>query len=520
MIEPNALFQADCIDLLQRLDTESVDLTYMDPPLSSHVARQRQGLSHSDDGNTWHHHLQFISKVCQELHRVLKPTGALFFHAEPFATFSIRLILNQVFGEANFRNEFVWSYRRFPSSNGVLSQHDSILFYGKSKEATDNPVRRPLTSVEAQSRFTRADERGAFALVDLTAAVPRRDLQFEWKGGFPGDGRSWRFKIDELEALEREGRIYWSQESRRPQLKVFLNEHEGVDSGTIWTDIPRLSLSSAESIGYPTQKPLGVIERILCKGSNPGEVILDPFSGSGTTMIAAQRHERAWIVCDLCESAIRLSRHRFEQEFGQHASAKFSFRSAESLARLATKGRGFKRMAVTVDDFGPLPQLEFVLNQAVVIEETRHFEFKEIRTDTGAIDSIVNTADEYAVAFLNSEGGRIYWGIRDKDRIVVGVRLRYHERDKLRRDVSSKLNSIEPRVDPSKYRIEIYEVSDSQGKPIADLHVVELVVPASNSNEPYFTGSGEAWVKVDGSKQKLRGIALTDFIRRRIGNDT
>jgi hypothetical protein len=169
-----------------------------------------------------------------------------------------------------------------------------------------------------------------------------------------------------------------------------------------------------------------------------------------------------------------------------------------------------------MEDIVSTSEPEFILNHKVSLEETRHFEFKEIKSAIGAVDSIVNTSDEYAVAFLNSEGGKIYWGIRDKDRTVVGVHLTYQERDKLRRDVTSKLNQIEPRVDPSKYRIHLHQVRDEQGQKVQDIWVVEIIVPASDSSEPYYTGGGDAWVKVDGNKQKLRGIALTDFIKQRL----
>jgi hypothetical protein len=118
---------------------------------------------------------------------------------------------------------------------------------------------------------------------------------------------------------------------------------------------------------------------------------------------------------------------------------------------------------------------------------------------------------------LNSEGGRIYWGVRDRDRLVVGVHLNYEERDKLRRCVTSKLNQIEPRLDPCRYRIEIHGILDDSGVKIPDRCLVELVVPAANSRDPFFTGGGDAWVRVDGGKQKLKGIALTAFIRSRLG---
>jgi len=133
------------------------------------------------------------------------------------------------------------------------------------------------------------------------------------------------------------------------------------------------------------------------------------------------------------------------------------------------------------------------------------------------VHSIINTADEYAVAFLNSEGGRIYWGIRDKDRTAVGVRLSYTDRDKLRRDVTAKLNEIDPHIDPSQYRIEIHGILDELGSKIPDLSIVELVVPEPKLTGPYYTGGGDAWVKVDGNKQKLRGSALTAYIKNKCG---
>ena len=109
-------------------------------------------------------------------------------------------------------------------------------------------------------------------------------------------------------------------------------------------------------------------------------------------------------------------------------------------------------------------------------------------------------------------------GIRDNDRVVVGVSLGYKERDKIRRDVTSKLNLIEPRLNPSRYRIEMHQVYDDHRHPVADTFVVELAVPASASLDPYFTAGGEVWVRVDGAKQKLRGTAMTDFIKQRVRN--
>jgi DNA modification methylase len=514
-ITPNALFQADCIEVIRRLDAESIDLIYLDPPFHS------QAEAGQTTGENSPQHLQYISRVCQLAHRVLKPTGVLFFHAQPLSAFSIRLILNQVFGESHFRNEIVWKYAEKPTSQSSRpgTAHDTILHFGKTNKSTDNIVFKPQQHDEAGTRFTRSEHSGAYALADLTRAASDTSLRFEWHGATPPEGRSWRFRRETLQQLEEDGRIF-QRRREVPRLKIFLDEDAGVDVETIWTDIPRLSPASKENTRYPFQKPLGLLERLLYKGSNEGEVVLDPFCGSGTTIIAAERHRRRWIACDVSSESVAITTARLNKEFGQSKSATFSMTDAESLNRFAIKSTGFKRVAIRIEDLALMSQSEFIMNHEVKIEETRHVELKEIKSTAGAVNTIVNAADEYAVAFLNSEGGRVYWGIRDKDRIVVGVRLSYQERDRIRRDVSSKLNQIEPRVDPSRYRIEFHEVHDEEGERVSDTYVVEMVVPVSDSLEPYYTGGGDAWVKVDGNKQKLRGIALTDFIKQRLGKAT
>ena len=165
------------------------------------------------------------------------------------------------------------------------------------------------------------------------------------------------------------------------------------------------------------------------------------------------------------------------------------------------------------------PIEKFILNQPVLIEETRHHEFKDISQSKRPDDSIKNTADEYVVAFLNSEGGTIYWGIRDTDRVVVGVNLDYRQRDNIRRIVSQKLTEIRPSLDPTGYRIEFYPIYDATDDIIADLYVVEISVNAIRLNEPYFTGSNEAFVRIDGAKKKLMGPELTEWIRNRLSMD-
>lgn len=275
------------------------------------------------------------------------------------------------------------------------------------------------------TRSGKSDHRGQYVLADLTRVVSEPSLRFEWRGIVPPEGRSWRYQKEKLQQLEDEGRIFQRRKRDIPNLKIFLNEDEEIDAETIWADIPRLSATSKENTQYSSQKPLGLLERLLHKGSNEGQVVLDPFRGSGTTILAAERHRRRWIACDTYEEAITIASKRLVYEFGESEPPRFLVSDTDSLRQFPAKSSEFRRIAVGIDDLMSFGQPEFVLNHEVLIEETRHFEFKEIKSIAGAVDSIVNSSDEYAVAFLNGEGGRVYWGIRDKDRIVVGIRLTY-----------------------------------------------------------------------------------------------
>lgn len=515
-ISPNALFHSDCLDLLKRLESESIDMIYLDPPLPTATTFQQTESSPADEAKPARRQLHFIASVCQHSHRLLKPTGGLFLQTYPRYAFSIRLILNQVFGEDHSLAETVWQYPKRSRHSTPGTEHEIIIHYGKSKSATNNRVFRPLTKAEIDEQFKMSDLGRRFALKDLTAPFPRPSLQYEWRGIKPPKGRSWRFNLETLQQLEADGRIYSPSKSAVPRLKIFLDENAGVDVGTIWTDIVPLSPASKESTRYPTQKPLGLLERLLQKGTNEGETVLDPFCGSGTTIIAAERLSRKWIGSDISKQAIEITTHRLIHEFEQHQSTQLFLSDQETLTSIPIQSASFKRVAVGMSDFSRILEPEFVLGRSVDIEEDRHVEFKEVKTETHAIERIVNTSDEYAVAFLNSEGGRLLWGIRDGDKKVIGVRLSHQQRDKIRKDVSAKLSQIEPRIDPSRYRLDIHEVRDEHGCDAPDMCVIELIVPPSDSWEPHYAGGNEAWIRVDGGNQKLKGPALTDFIKQRL----
>ena len=162
----------------------------------------------------------------------------------------------------------------------------------------------------------------------------------------------------------------------------------------------------------------------------------------------------------------------------------------------------------------PATAVRYVLDQTVAVEETRYHEFKEVK-GLNPVRSIRKIVDEYVVAFLNREGGRIYWGIRDEDRIVVGVQLNFRQRDEVRRAITDQICRIQPALAPSSYQINFHEVH-REGQPLPDLFVVEVVVPRTQTNLLYFTGANEVFVKTDAGKKKLSGLELQDEIVRRL----
>ena len=162
------------------------------------------------------------------------------------------------------------------------------------------------------------------------------------------------------------------------------------------------------------------------------------------------------------------------------------------------------------------PERRFILNRPVSDEERRYAEFKEIR-GTNPVDSIKNTADEYAVALLNKEGGSIFWGIRDSDRVVVGVQLNYQQRDEIRRTVSNKLGQIQPHFPIALFNLDFHSVCDENGEDLEELWIFQADIPSGLPTELYATGSGEVHVKTDGGKQKLNYLQMVAEIAQRKG---
>ncbi len=255
-----------------------------------------------------------------ELHRVLKPTGSLYLHCDPTASDYLKILLDTVFGRQNFRNEIVW---RRTSAHSDVSQgarhmgriHDAILRYSRGATPHWNAVYVPYDQQYVTSVYRYIDESGRrYQTQPLHAAKPGGDTRYEWKGKLPPPGRYWAYSKENMERLESEGRITYSR-TGTPRYKIYFEDSLGRHIQDIWDDLSPVHVNPKERLGYPTQKPEALLERIIQASSNVGDIILDPFCGCGTAVAAAQKLDRKWIGIDVTHLAVALMKSRLKTAF-------------------------------------------------------------------------------------------------------------------------------------------------------------------------------------------------------------
>jgi hypothetical protein len=507
----NTLALSNAATLVERVPSGAVELCYIDPPLFPTVddsaAKERTRIMRE--------HLLALAKVLQQTRRCLKSVGNIVVHSEPEMNGSIRLLLDQVFGRENFRQEIIVPRPTPRSRSGLPAGHDTVFHFSVGSDFVFNSQTRELTPEETARQFSNSDARGPFRLMSLVSPIARPSSAFEWAGVMPPTGKSWRYSRERLEQFQADARIVMGPPGTPPRLKQYMSETTGTDAGTVWDDLP-LRLATGERADYPTQKPERLVERLIKMGSTEGGLLLDPFCGSGTTLIAASKCGRRWIGGDNCPQAIALATHRLQEECSLTPGKDFASTTEVSL-KASTEPQSvlFVRIATGFDDLVAGPIRSLVLGKPMEIEETREYEFKEVKP-LSSLSTIADVAEKYAVAFLNSEGGRIFWGVRGTDRIVVGVQLTFDERDRLRQSVTSKLGAIRPAIDPTSFRFELHPIENTEGA--TDLVVVELVVPRVKVSTPYFAGGVDAFVRLDGVTRKLAGPELSEWIVRRMSN--
>ena len=322
----NQLILGDNLEVLKKIDSESVDLVYLDPPFFSN---RNYEVIWGDSGEIrsfqdrfsggMDHYIGWLKERVQEMHRILKPTGSIFLHCDWHADSYIRVhILDKIFGGNNFINHIVWQRASTHNDTKQGAKHfgritDSIFFYAKNaKQYAFNPQHERYTSDYISQSYGKTDINGRrFKTSDLSAAKGGGDTSFEWKGIKPPRGRYWAYSKANFEIFESEDKIYYS-ESGKPYLKQYLDEMPGTSVDSLWFNC--VFKNQKERIGYPTQKPQALLERIIKTASNEGDVVLDPFVGGGTTVAVADILQRKWIGIDQSVSAIKVTEFRLNQQ--------------------------------------------------------------------------------------------------------------------------------------------------------------------------------------------------------------
>ncbi|MCI0880976.1 MAG: restriction endonuclease, partial [Chloroflexi bacterium] len=357
------LYYGDNLQVLRDFPSECVDLIYLDPPFNSNrnynvlfkesagVEAEAQIQAFEDTWHwgiegttTWDTYNQIVQKQDEvgrmlqafvqalghndvtayltmmaprlvELRRVLKPTGSIYLHCDPTASHYLKVVMDSVFGATNSRTDIVWrrTNAKGLAFKGFPRDHDTLLYYTKEAKFTWN---RPFVAydpayVEKFYRFVEEGTGRRYRLSDLTN--PNRDrpnLTYEWKGHV----RVWRWTKQRMEEAEQHGIIQYSSTGLAAQ-KRYLDEMQGQPVDSIWDDIEPVQAHSKERLGYATQKPEALLERVISASSNEGDVILDPFCGCGTAVVAAHRLGRKWIGIDITYLAVDLMQNRLKTTF-------------------------------------------------------------------------------------------------------------------------------------------------------------------------------------------------------------
>lgn len=366
MTKPNwtnrTIWTGDNLDVMRGMNSETVDLIYLDPPFNSSrdyaapIGSEAAGAAFkdtwtlSDVDEAWHgeiadrdptlyaiidaaghahgkgmkSYLIMMAVRLLEMRRLLKPTASIYLHCDPTASHYLKTLLDAILGAGNFRNEIVWKRTTTHSDSKTWSRvSDSLLFYSRGQRIAWNTPHEPHSDEYIASKYKHDDgDRRLYTLDNMTSPNPRPNMMYEWKG-FPSPAKGWRYSHDTMAELDQEGRIWYPtfkngtlDTSRRPRLKRYLDEMKGGVMGNVWSDISPINSQAKERIGYPTQKPLALLDRIIEASSNPGDVVFDPFCGCATACVAAERLQRHWIGIDLSPLAARLVNSRLRDEMG------------------------------------------------------------------------------------------------------------------------------------------------------------------------------------------------------------
>ncbi len=323
LLDTRVIYCGDNLEQLAKLPDACVDLIYIDPPFNSNRnyevfwGETKEKRAFDDRHASTQAYIDYMRPRCVELARVLKKTGSFYYHCDWHASHYVKVMLDQIFGESGFRNEIIWRRTTAKSQtfHSFPNNHDSIFFYTGGGENSFHRLFKPHSQERIDQHYSNIEEGTGrrYALDNLTAEGTRNGSSgMPWRGiDIRAKGNHWKFTIENLEEMDKAGRIYWpKKEGGMPRLRRFLDEQEGILIDTVWEDIAPINSQAKEALGYPTQKPLPLLERIVNASSNPNDIVLDAFCGCGTALVAAQNLGRQWIGIDISPTACRVMAKR------------------------------------------------------------------------------------------------------------------------------------------------------------------------------------------------------------------
>ncbi len=453
---PNQLFYGDNLEVLRhKIPSESVDLVYIDPPFNSQrnyfqiynniggedraqaqafvdtwtwddIAREGLNEIFGNKGGVFPTqsiellrglkavlgegallaYLVSMSLRIAEIHRVLKPTGSFYLHCDPTASHYLKLVLDAIFVTqgGDFRNEIIW--KRAHTVKGNVGQgskrfdnnHDVVFFYRKSQESTFNPQFGGYSEkyLATNYKYTDAATGRRYRLISMIGpgGAAKGNPEYE----VMGVTRFWRYSRKKMEQMIESGEVIQTNPGTVPVRKQYLDQGQGVSIQTVWDEIPALSPQSAERLGYPTQKPEALLERIIEASTNVGDVVLDAYCGCGTTIAVAQRLGRQWIGIDITYQSIGVMMKRLLDSFGEDATKNIVLngipRDMDSARALAHKQ----------DD-----RVRKEFEKWAVLTYSRHY--AQINTKKGA-DGGVDGTQFFPTKFGSDEVGKVMYQVK------------------------------------------------------------------------------------------------------------
>lgn len=324
-VSTQIIYCGDCLQQLSRLPDACVDLIYIDPPFNSNrnyevfwgETKEKRGFE--DRHASTAAYIDFMRPRCVQLARVLKLTGSFYYHCDWHASHYVKVMLDQVLGENNFQNEIIWkrTTAHGDAKRAYSTVTDSIFLFSAGGEHTFKRLFLPHDPEYVLDKYRYVDEQGRkYRLDNLRSPNPRPNLTYEYKG-FKPHPNGWAVSLEKMQKLEAEGRLEFPRKKEgRIQLRRYLDEMPGMPVSNLWTDISPINSQAAERLGYPTQKPLALLERILQISSSEKDIVLDAFCGCGTALVAAQNLSRRWIGIDISPTACRVMAKRLVKDCG------------------------------------------------------------------------------------------------------------------------------------------------------------------------------------------------------------